>query len=188
MSDDLDKGNRSWWDKRSMKEKCLVILPIAILVIILVYMGLVLGMGDNLPGEKPIFFENEYVKFQVPHGGHVTDKSNDTFLSLKIYQNGEQIGGLAGLYYSDNNWLIPEASYDFLTKNASEITVSNRKGYGGTLPGKNSSYIFVPTSPNHSIMLIMYQSYGKDFNVLKNSLVIKKEPPKANALLLLSWT
>jgi hypothetical protein len=116
-------------------------------------------------------FENNYIKFTIPTNITVQDKSNDTALDVELIQGEKSIGSV----HSVKN------SHEFindLISQSNNTTVAGKKAYEHSDPAIIQSYI--PVGKNQSdeidIMIQFDPSYIPYYDLIKDSLVIKKAP------------
>ncbi|MGZ7136230.1 MAG: hypothetical protein ACXVHY_10165 [Methanobacterium sp.] len=145
------------------------ILPILILIL-----GVILISGcTNNPTNQTAssgYFENQFVKFELPAGVTAKDTSNDTSFDIILYKNGNSIGEI-------DSEVNPQQAIDAID------------GYNTTFAGKNAvesndefgSQLYIKirndTQGNSvGIRISLDPGYSKDYEVIKNSFVIKKAP------------
>ena len=116
-------------------------------------------------------FENQYISFKKPTGLVIVDKSNDTSLDIKFYQNNKFIG----VINSETN------SYNFFVSEIAQnnkIKVAGKTGYEFSDPTTIKLYIPL-TKSNDNIIAIWIKfdrSFSSAHNLIKPNFIIKKNP------------
>lgn len=115
-------------------------------------------------------FENQYVKFELPPGVTAKDTSNDTSFDIILFKNGIDIGEI-------NNAVLPPQA------------INAMDGTNTTFKGKNAIefndefgsllYTKIRTDDQGNsvgIQIELDSGYQKDYEIIKNSFIIKKTP------------
>lgn len=173
---DLKDTTSGLFSKLSFKGKAILGLG-GIIVIALIFVA-VSGMFSVAGNE----FENDYVKFKVPNGLNVTDRSTSSTIDIVIFNGTKSIGSIQTGSMMSDVWDIGIKDTGDLKK----ISISGKEAVEKIMKD-GTAYAFIHTSDGGSGAGSASKSInyiGVDLNfddqqvyyTVKNSLVIKKNP------------
>ena len=146
------------------------ILSILALILIL---GVIITSGcTNNPINQTTssHFENSFVNFELPAGVTAKDTSNDTSLDIILFKNGKSIGEIDDEITSKEAIdAIDGSNTTFAGKNA----IESNDEFGSQL------YIKIRNDTQGNtigIRIALDPGYSQDYEVIKNSFIIKKTP------------
>lgn len=156
-----------------LKNSLSIFLVVSILLVVIFVSGC-----TNSSTTSHKVFENQFVKFNVPDGITVVDDSTDTDLELTFMKGSDMIGGMSGI------GIDPTVYNDLIIKAPDEYYKTTIAGYSA-IEGKTKLSIeaWIPTGgkteENGNLLGIEFDfdiPYTSEFNIVKNSLKIKKTP------------
>jgi len=116
-------------------------------------------------------FENQYIEFDLPEGVTVQDISNNkTFFDVILYKNGVDFGEI-------DNEITPPQAINAL--DGSNITFADKKAIESNDEFGSYLYIIIKNDTQGNTIGIRIEldpGYSKDYEVIKNSFVIKNTP------------
>lgn len=159
-----------------MKLNIRKIVPIIALIIILSVIGIYgyitvstnQTMNKSNQSTSSGHFENQFVKFELPEGVTAQDTSNNSSFDIILYKNGKDIGEISntvnppqaiGAMEGSNTTFKGRAAIESNDEFGSFLYIKIRNDSEG-----NSVGIRIELDPG----------YSKDYEVIKNSFVIKK--------------
>lgn len=150
-------------------------LYLGVILLIIIFIGIFAYLSfsseNSINTSNLATYENEYIKFKIPEGTQL-DVNSSKAIDITILKNGTEIGEI--FYIADYEAEDPENLKLDKNKGLKNITISGYRTLQYTDSLELGSYILLERSKG--IFVNFDPDYENEYNVVKNTFVIKKVP------------